>query len=123
MVQGIAALLVFQLIGESLVFLTGFAVPGPVVGLALLFAAMLVARRRGAGIVPRVEATADALLANLGLLFVPAGVGASALWSSISGEALGIGVVTVVSAVITLAVTVWAFILTRRLMTKRSEVE
>lgn len=47
-------------------------VPGPVLGMALLFAALLL---RGRPVPEGLGRTADALLANLGLLFVPAGVG------------------------------------------------
>jgi putative effector of murein hydrolase LrgA (UPF0299 family) len=36
MIRGIAALLLFQLFGESLVFLTGLNIPGPAFGLVLL---------------------------------------------------------------------------------------
>ena len=36
MIRGIAVLLLFQLVGESLVFLTGLTVPGPAVGEVLI---------------------------------------------------------------------------------------
>ena len=47
-------------------------VPGPVIGMVLLFAALVL---RGRPVALPLGATADALLGNLGLLFVPAGVG------------------------------------------------
>ena len=50
----------------------GLPVPGPVIGMVLLFAALLARRREPPEPLAR---TADALLSNLGLLFVPAGVG------------------------------------------------
>jgi holin-like protein len=64
-------LLVFQLIGEVLAQLFALPVPGPVIGMALLFVAL--ALRGG----PSVELrdTAQNLLQHLSLLFVPAGVG------------------------------------------------
>jgi holin-like protein len=71
MTGALAALLLCQLAGEVAARALGLPVPGPVLGLVLLFAALL----------PRGEApedlsrTADGLLGNLGLLFVPAGVG------------------------------------------------
>ena len=68
-------LLSCQLAGEILARSLGLPVPGPVVGMVLLFAALLLGRRGGEEAPPALGATADALLGNLGLLFVPAGVG------------------------------------------------
>ena len=45
MLRGLAVLLLFQLVGESLVFLLGVPIPGPVVGFVLLFAALPVLDR------------------------------------------------------------------------------
>lgn len=115
MIHGIAVLLLFQLLGESMVFLTSLAVPGPVVGLVLLFLAL----QAGRGLVPAarvpVEQAADGLLGNLGLFFVPAGVGVVALWGLVQGQAAAIALVLVVSAILTLGLTVWTFLLVRRL--------
>ena len=116
MIRGLAVLLLFQLLGESLVFLTGMTVPGPAVGLVLLFLALQGTRRlRGASCAP-LDQAADGLLANLGLLFVPAGVGVVALRGMMADQGTAIGLVLVLSAVITLVVTVWTFLLTRRLL-------
>lgn len=118
MLRGIAALLLFQLLGESLVFLTRLPVPGPVVGIVLLFAAMQAGRRFGHTKYPRIEAVADTMLANLGLMFVPAGVGVVALWGVVQDEATAIIAVLVLSAIFTLAITVWTFIGVRKLMAR-----
>ncbi|MFA7413600.1 MAG: CidA/LrgA family protein [Rhizobium sp.] len=119
MLRGIAALLFFQLLGESLVFLTKVPVPGPVIGLVLLFFALQAGKRFASASFPSVEGAANALLANLGLLFVPAGVGVVALWDVVQAQWMAIAVVLVVSAVFTLAVTVWTFIAARRLLGQR----
>jgi holin-like protein len=72
MIAGLTILLCCQLIGEALARWLSLPVPGPVIGMALLFLALLL---RG-GEAPRdLAQSADGLLANLGLLFVPAGVG------------------------------------------------
>jgi holin-like protein len=71
MINAMLALLAFQLAGEVLVRAAGLPVPGPVVGMLLLFATL---RLRG-GVPPALQRAADGLLANLSLLFVPAGVG------------------------------------------------
>ncbi len=120
MLRGLAALLFFQLLGESLVFLTGLAVPGPVVGLVLLFMALQLLRGRASETVRPVEAAAGALLGNLGLFFVPAGVGVVALGGVVQSEGLAIAVVLVLSAVFTLAVTVWTFIAIRRVLGQKA---
>lgn len=101
MLLAFAVLLVFQCLGEGLVFLAGVPVPGPVAGMLLLLAA-LVAFPRLAGIV---EAGANELLRHLSLLFVPAGVGIVVAAASGSGHWLAICAAVVGSTLLTLAVT------------------
>jgi holin-like protein len=72
MIGALTTLLLCQLTGEILVRSLHLPIPGPVLGMVLLFAG-LVLRRREAPV--ELGATADALLGHLGLLFVPAGVG------------------------------------------------
>jgi putative effector of murein hydrolase LrgA (UPF0299 family) len=96
-----AVLLVFQCLGEGLVFLLGWPVPGPVTGMLLLLAALLAFPR----LQEVVEAGANELLRHLSLLFVPAGVGIVVAASSGSGQWLAIGASVLVSTIATLAVT------------------
>jgi len=121
MLRGLAALLFFQLLGESLVFLTGLPVPGPVVGLVLLFMALQLLRGKASETVAPVEAAAGTLLRNLGLFFVPAGVGVVALGGVVQSEGMAIAIVLVLSAVFTLAVTVWTFIAIRRVLGQKAD--
>ena len=72
MIGALTTLLLCQLIGEVLVRALHLPVPGPVLGMVLLFAALVLRRQPAPA---ELGATADALLGNLGLLFVPAGVG------------------------------------------------
>jgi holin-like protein len=72
MIGALTTLLVCQLAGEVLARTLYLPVPGPVIGMVLLFAALVL---RGRPVPQGLGATADALLGNLGLLFVPAGVG------------------------------------------------
>ena len=75
LIGAITALLTCQLGGELLARILHLPVPGPVIGMLLLFTVL--ALRHGAeGTPPEpLLRTADVLLANLGLLFIPAGVG------------------------------------------------
>ena len=71
MINALIALLCCQLAGEALVLAAGLPIPGPVAGMALLFAGLVV---KG-GIPANIAALGDGLLGNLSLMFVPAGVG------------------------------------------------
>jgi len=73
MLEALTWLLVFQLAGEVLARLTGLPLPGPVVGMVLLLVALVVRPALAETLNPLVAG----LLTNLGLLFVPAGVGVS----------------------------------------------
>ena len=71
MVGYLTLILSCQLLGEVIVGALGLPVPGPVLGMAFLFAFLLIR-----GHVPdALGATADGLLRNMSLLFVPAGTG------------------------------------------------
>ncbi|NHT76181.1 CidA/LrgA family protein [Rhizobiaceae bacterium CRRU44] len=117
MIQGITWLLGFQLVGETLSYASGGHVPGPVIGLALL-ALFLLATRRFSAAAAMEQSTgkvADGLLANLGILFVPAGVGIIQHLDLVISMGLPILVAILVSTVVTLVVTVWAFTLAKHL--------
>lgn len=75
MIAAITVLLVCQLAGELLARALHLPVPGPVIGMVLLFAGLLLRHGSEGEPPPALAAVADTLLANLGLLFVPAGVG------------------------------------------------
>jgi len=101
MLNGIALLLFCQLCGEALVRLLGWPVPGPVIGMFLLFLGL---RYRGRSS-HDLDLTADGLLRYLALLFVPAGVGVMVYFDALDGLWLKLGVTLLASAVITLVVT------------------
>ena len=102
---GITWLLVFQFAGEVAVRLAGLPLPGPVVGMALLFAVLLA---RGA--VPEALATAaDGLAKHLSLLFVPAGVGVMMYARQLANEWVPIAAALVVSTVLAIAVAALVF--------------
>lgn len=100
MLAALTVLLVYQLIGEVLVQLLTLPVPGPVVGMLLLFITLLL---RGAA--PEwLRTTSNALLGHLSLLFVPAGVGVMLHFKRLGAEWLPISVALVASTVITIGV-------------------
>jgi putative effector of murein hydrolase LrgA (UPF0299 family) len=90
-----------QLAGELIVAASGLPVPGPVIGMALLFAGLLY---RGS-LPPDLAAVAGTLLNNLSMLFVPAGVGVMLHISLLSRELMSISVALVVSTSLAIAVT------------------
>ncbi len=101
MVEWITVLIVCQLAGEVLAALTHLPIPGPVCGMALLFAALV-----WNGRVPDdLGKTADGLLSNLSLLFVPAGTGVMLHFKLLAGDWLPLGVALIVSTLLTIAVT------------------
>jgi putative effector of murein hydrolase LrgA (UPF0299 family) len=100
-VQAFALLLVFQLIGEVAVQALALPLPGPLLGMLLLLATLVV---RGA--LP--EALADAarsLLSHLMLLFIPAVTGVMMYFDRIGREWLPFLAACVLGAAVTLVVT------------------
>jgi holin-like protein len=103
MIGAIAALLAFQLVGEVIVTALAIPIPGPVVGMLLLFAMLLVRGSAPASL----SDTARGILQHLSLLFVPAGAGVLAHFSLIRSQFWGIAITLVGSTMITISVTAW----------------
>jgi holin-like protein len=102
MLGHLTILLSCQLAGEVLVRATGVPVPGAVAGMMLLLIGLCV---RGGVADEGFAATCRALLANLSLLFVPAGVGVMVHLKLLKAEWPVIATALVVSTVVTIAVT------------------
>ena len=101
MLAALTWLLLFQLVGEGLVFWLALPVPGPVVGMATLLLSLAL----WPGLRATLKPTAGHLLQHLSLLFVPAGVGVMLHLRRLGDEALAIGVALVLSTLVGLAVT------------------
>ncbi|MFA9218602.1 MAG: CidA/LrgA family protein [Sphingomonadaceae bacterium] len=101
MLISFAILLVFQCLGEGLVFALGLPLPGPVAGMLLLLLALTLWPR----LLEVIEATGTELLRHLSLLFVPAGVGIIVAASSMEGHWLAVLLSLAGSTLLTLAVT------------------
>lgn len=117
MLVGLSMLLMFQLAGEIVAYLLGGWVPGPVVGMAMV--AVVLTISRSTNFLERVHqqtvAASSMILANLGILFVPAGVGIVQHLDLIRDRGFVLLAIVLLSTVVTLAVTVWVFILVKRL--------
>ena len=101
MLPALTLLLLFQLAGEAIALYFALPVPGPVIGMGLLFAAL--AWRGGAS--DELRGTAQNLLQHLSLLFVPAGVGVMLHIERIADEWQPIVVALVASTFAAIAVT------------------
>ena len=119
MIASLSLILICQLVGEVMVRGLGVAVPGPVIGLALLLVLLLLRDRfpvfsRG----PLRNEGVGGLLANLSLLFVPAGVGVVQELDLLDQHGIAIMTVLAISVVVTLLATVATFLVTSRLMAR-----
>jgi holin-like protein len=90
-----------QLAGELADTGLGLPVPGPVVGMALLFCGLLLRK----GIPAELGKVGDALIGNLSLCFVPAGVGVMLHADLIGEDWLPISVALLASTLLAIAVT------------------
>jgi holin-like protein len=127
MIEAITVLLLCQLAGEALARQFGLPVPGPVIGLALLFIALQWRVRRWPDAKP-VDLTAlgtvsTFFLANLSLLFVPAGTGIVQHAGALITHGPGLIAALVGSTLLTLIVTALVFTLVARRFAREASVE
>jgi holin-like protein len=123
MIASLSLILLCQLAGEVFVRALGLPVPGPVIGLMLLLV-LLMARDRFAVLArgplqgDGVESASRVLVANLSLLFVPAGVGVVQKLDLVAEHGIAFLGVLAASVLVTLLVTVATFLLASRLMAR-----
>ena len=103
MLRYLTVLLLCQLSGEIIVTALLLPIPGPVLGMLLLFLALVVRRRRSPGL----EGFTRGLLQHLGLMFVPAGVGVILHLELLAQAWLPIGGALLFGTAITIVVTGW----------------
>ncbi len=103
MIRGMALLLLFLFLGEAASTAWNVPIPGSVIGMVLLLAALC------AGIVRHewIKEASELLLSHMALFFVPAGVGVMVYFDLIGREWLPIVVAMVVSTFVVMAVTGW----------------
>jgi putative effector of murein hydrolase LrgA (UPF0299 family) len=124
MIESFTFLLLCQLAGEISTRALKLSLPGPVAGMALLFAILCWRgrknRKNGAtpALPPDLENVTDSILRHLSLLFVPAAVGIVQYYSLIEDYALAIIAAVCVSTVLTFTVTALLFQAVSRLQRK-----
>ena len=125
MIAALAALLGCQLAGEVFVRAFALPLPGPVAGLGLLFAALVIRGRRAAPDAAQVPVeigrVCDALLGNLSLLFIPAAVGVVKYLDVLRDKAIPILLAIAASTTLALVVTALTFRFVSRLHAFRHE--
>ena len=119
MIAALTWLLLYQLTGEVLARVLSLPVPGPVIGMALLFITLVIRGHIGRPIPQSMQQTANVLLQHLSLLFVPAGTGVMLYLQLIADEWLPISTALIVSTVGGMAVTA----LTLKALTQRPSPE
>lgn len=112
MLRALATLLAFQCLGEGVSYVFRLPVPGPVIGMLLLFR-FIMSRPQ---VADAIEPTALELLRHLSLLFIPAGVGIMVSAGKIRGDALAVIVSVAVSTTVAIVV---AALVTRALLRRQ----
>lgn len=117
MIPALLAILICQLIGETLARATALPVPGPVLGMALMLAALRLSPRLQALVRP----VAEGILRNLLLLFVPAGVGAALQFTALGAATGPVLAAVALSTVLAIAAGAGTFALIARATGNRDD--
>lgn len=105
MIKGLVQLLLFQGLGEVISKLLGLPIPGPVVGLMLLLATLLIRNKLD----PDLDMVASGFTQNLGLLFIPAAVGVVMFIPQLAEYGLAIAAILVISVGLSVAASAVTF--------------
>ncbi|MFT4764964.1 MAG: holin-like protein [Oleispira sp.] len=97
-INGLTILLFYQLIGEISVRWLGLPVPGPVLGMLMLFITLVIRNH----VSDSLSEASTGLLSHLSLLFIPAGVGMMVHFDRIANEWLSISIALILSTLFTL---------------------
>lgn len=112
MLQTLGLLLGSQLAGEFVALGLSLPIPGPVLGLVILLAALVLRSSLAGALRP----TCHVILAHLSLMFVPAGVGVIGNLDVLSSDWAKLLVVLTLSTILSMLVTVATFITMKRLI-------
>ena len=114
MILQCAVLFAFLALGELTVWLTGVPVPSSIIGMLFLAASL----KAGWVRLESVDKVADFFVRNLGLFFVPAGVGVMRCFGIIRDQWIPIVGATIISTFIIIAVTGWIHQFIRRSLSR-----
>lgn len=121
MLHALLAILACQLIGETLARVLqaglGLGLPGPVLGMILMLGLMRASARFTALIRP----VAQGILANLSLLFVPAGVGVVGHLGTLGSQTMAILLAVVGSTILAIAAGAVTFAFVARITGSRDD--
>jgi len=111
LIHALTLILLCQLAGEGAARALGLPVPGPVLGMALLWALM----SASAPVAALVRPVGEGILRHLSLLFVPAGVGVIGHLDRLGPQALALGLAILISTALAIAAGALAFTAVARL--------
>jgi holin-like protein len=117
MLKTFGLLLGCQLIGDVAVRGLGLPIPGPVLGLVLL----IIALRTQPSLAEDMRQTIGVILANLSLMFVPAGVGVIGNLEALSSDWLALLIILTLSTLLSMLAAVGTFIGVRRLTERQTQ--
>jgi holin-like protein len=101
MIRGLVQILIFQGLGEIFSKFFGLPIPGPVIGLVLLLAFLIIRGKIDSDL----DTVASAFAQHLGLLFIPAAVGVVMFVPVLANHGLKIALILITSVAMTVAVT------------------
>ncbi|MGH1484836.1 MAG: CidA/LrgA family protein [Cellvibrionaceae bacterium] len=104
--NGLTLLLIFQLAGEFLSLILKLPIPGPVIGMLLLFVSLFFINKGKEAL----NQSSSAILSHLSLLFIPAGVGLMIHFDRVGNEWLPISLAIVLGAIISMVSTAWIMV-------------
>jgi putative effector of murein hydrolase LrgA (UPF0299 family) len=117
MIHAVLILLACQLAGETISRAAGLPLPGPVLGLIILVAALTVVPQ----LADKLRPITQTILGNLSLLFVPAGVGVVQHLPLIAQAGAGLVVALIGSTILAIMAGALAFAGAARLIGSRDE--
>lgn len=106
----VAIILAMLLLGEGIRTMTGVSIPGTVIGMVLLFIALMTKLIK----MEQIEQVSKFLLDHLAFMFVPAGVGLINSLDVIGNSWMPILAIVLISTVIVIGVTGWTVQLLKR---------
>jgi holin-like protein len=110
MLEYLTLILACQLLGELAVTSANVPFPGPVAGMVLLFLFLLIK-----GEIPEaLSNVSGALLTNLSLMFVPAGVGVMVHFKLLGSDALPLSLALIFSTLLTIVITAMVMLILNR---------